>query len=100
MKGLKTPEPIRVWSMFCAQRSREIWFDFPEKGCSLHVPEQPWELSQHVVSGNDGGFAPKPCCCSNANVDSMYVCLPGLYLNYCSTVLLISVLSVLDKLLQ
>lgn len=73
--------------MFCAQQEQSIWFDFPEKGCSLHVPEQPWKLSQHVVSGNDRGFAPKPCCCFNANVDRVYVCLPDFYLMYFRTVL-------------
>lgn len=71
-----------VWSMFCAQEEQSVWFDFPEKGCSLHVPEQPRELSQHVVSGNDGRFTPKPRCCSNANVGRVYVCLPDLYLKY------------------
>lgn len=100
MEDLKTPEPVRVWSVFCAQQEQSICFDFPEKRCSLHVPEQAWELSQHMVGGTDGGFAPKPCCCSNAYVHRGGVCLPDLYLKYCRTVLLISVLSVPDKLLQ
>ena len=100
MEDLEKTEPVRVWSMFCVQQEQSIWFDFPEKACSFHVPEKPWELSQHVVSGNDGGCAPKPRCCSNSNVDRAYVCLPDLYLKYCRTVLLVSSLSVPDRFLQ
>lgn len=100
MEDLGNTKPIRVWSMFCAQQEHSIWFDFSEKGCSLRVPEQPGELSQHMVSENDAGFVPKPCCCYHATVDGAYVCLSDLYLKYCRTVLLTSILSVTDKLLQ